>query len=253
MPFRATRTVTSEDACAVHHQNTRCRRALKNCLSQDRRFAEGTAPSSVGSGRSPLKIQEAGQRRQGHDRQSQRCRLGLAGTYHRLTDQTADPNEFLNSPRSRSRSRSAQKAYVFTPHGKVIGFPTGETPVDFAYAVHTEVGNRITGSKVTAGLSRSIAHSAAAATSSSSRYSPPGIRMPSQARLIWNPSQADNKRKIVKQVEQSFEHAHRVVNRTHGRCSRDIRHAGNPCWATVTINGHVFRKLEVHRSVRESG
>ena len=35
LPFRATRMATSEDACAVHHLNTRCRRALENCLSPD--------------------------------------------------------------------------------------------------------------------------------------------------------------------------------------------------------------------------
>jgi guanosine-3',5'-bis(diphosphate) 3'-pyrophosphohydrolase len=59
--------------------------------------------------------------------------------------ETADPNEFLDSLRFEI---GAKEAYVFTPQGKVIGLPAGATPVDFAYAVHTEVGHRTMGSKV---------------------------------------------------------------------------------------------------------
>ena len=59
--------------------------------------------------------------------------------------ETADPNEFLDSLRFEI---GAKEVYVFTPQGKVIGLPAGATPIDFAYAVHTEVGHRTMGSKV---------------------------------------------------------------------------------------------------------
>ena len=65
-----------------------------------------------------------------------------------LTDwqsETQDPAEFLDSLRFEI---GAKDVYVFTPKGKVIGLPTGATPVDFAYTVHTEIGHRTMGAKV---------------------------------------------------------------------------------------------------------
>ena len=65
-----------------------------------------------------------------------------------LTDwqaETQDPSEFLDSLRFEI---GAKEVYVFTPKGKVIGLTGGATPVDFAYAVHTDVGHRTMGAKV---------------------------------------------------------------------------------------------------------
>ncbi|GAA2024530.1 GTP pyrophosphokinase [Agromyces tropicus] len=59
--------------------------------------------------------------------------------------ETTDPGEFLDSLRFEI---GAKEVYVFTPKGRVIGLPAGATPVDFAYAVHTEVGHRTMGAKV---------------------------------------------------------------------------------------------------------
>lgn len=59
--------------------------------------------------------------------------------------ETSDPNEFLDSLRFEIRG---QEVYVFTPKGEVVALPSGSTPVDFAYAVHTEVGHRTMGARV---------------------------------------------------------------------------------------------------------
>ncbi len=42
----------------------------------------------------------------------------------------------------------AEEVYCFTPKGRVVALPAGSTPVDFAYAVHSEVGNTCTGARV---------------------------------------------------------------------------------------------------------
>lgn len=59
--------------------------------------------------------------------------------------ETEDPSEFLDTLRYEI---GAKEVYVFTPKGRVVGLPSGATPVDFAYAVHTEIGHRVMGAKV---------------------------------------------------------------------------------------------------------
>ncbi|WP_454083959.1 RelA/SpoT family protein [Georgenia sp. Marseille-Q6866] len=59
--------------------------------------------------------------------------------------ETADPGEFLDSLRFEI---SGSQVYVFTPKGDVMALAPGATPVDFAYAVHTEVGHRTVGARV---------------------------------------------------------------------------------------------------------
>ncbi len=59
--------------------------------------------------------------------------------------ETADPSEFLDALRFEI---GAKEVYAFTPKGRVIGLSSGATPVDFAYAVHTEIGHKTMGAKV---------------------------------------------------------------------------------------------------------
>ena len=60
-------------------------------------------------------------------------------------NETTDPIEFLEALKL---DLEQDEVYVFTPKGKVIALPANSTPVDFAYAIHTEVGHRCIGAKV---------------------------------------------------------------------------------------------------------
>jgi guanosine-3',5'-bis(diphosphate) 3'-pyrophosphohydrolase len=57
----------------------------------------------------------------------------------------ADPREFMDSLKI---DLSGGRVFVFTPKGDVVNLPLGATPVDFSYAIHTEVGHRTVGAKV---------------------------------------------------------------------------------------------------------
>ena len=56
-----------------------------------------------------------------------------------------DPQEFLNTLKT---ELFEDEVYVFTPKGKIQVLPRGSTPIDFAYSIHEEIGNRMTGCKI---------------------------------------------------------------------------------------------------------
>ncbi len=62
-----------------------------------------------------------------------------------VDQETTDPLEFLEALKL---DLEQDEVYVFTPKGKVIALPARSTPVDFAYAIHTEVGHRCIGARV---------------------------------------------------------------------------------------------------------
>lgn len=67
---------------------------------------------------------------------------------HRIIDwqrETSDPGEFMSMLKV---DLEQDEVFVFTPKGKVVTLPAGSTPVDFAYAIHTEVGDACIGAKV---------------------------------------------------------------------------------------------------------
>jgi len=57
----------------------------------------------------------------------------------------SDPNEFLENVRL---DLFPDEVYIFTPNGDIKSLPKGATPIDFAYLIHTEVGNQCVGAKI---------------------------------------------------------------------------------------------------------
>src|SRR5436853_5979824 len=62
-----------------------------------------------------------------------------------IQHQSGDPQEFLEHVKV---DLFPDEVYVFTPKGKILSLPRGATTVDFAYAVHTDIGNRCVAAKV---------------------------------------------------------------------------------------------------------
>jgi len=56
-----------------------------------------------------------------------------------------EPSEFLSTLKV---DLYPEEVYIFTPKGRVLALPRGATPIDFAYAIHTEVGHQCVGAKV---------------------------------------------------------------------------------------------------------
>ena len=77
------------------------------------------------------------------DRQA--ARLGWLKSMMEWQKETTDAAEFMESLKG---ELVADEVYVFTPKGDVISLPSGATPIDFAYHVHTEVGHHTIGAKV---------------------------------------------------------------------------------------------------------
>ncbi len=74
------------------------------------------------------------------------------GWLHRIVDwqrETDDPREFMETLKV---DLDQDEVFVFTPKGKVVTLPAGATPIDFAYSIHTDVGHRCIGAKVSGRL-----------------------------------------------------------------------------------------------------
>jgi guanosine-3',5'-bis(diphosphate) 3'-pyrophosphohydrolase len=98
--------------------------------------------AATGSGKSGTATPRGGGRAGSWDETTEMAWLRQLVDWQRETE---DPAEFLDSLRF---DLAGNEVYVFTPKGEVVQLPHDATPVDFAYAIHTEVGHRTIGARV---------------------------------------------------------------------------------------------------------
>ena len=79
----------------------------------------------------------------GHDKLEERL-----AWIRQLIENQKEADDVEDIVRSIKSDLSPEEVYVFTPKGDVIALPVGSTVIDFAYAIHTEVGNRRVGAKI---------------------------------------------------------------------------------------------------------
>lgn len=72
-------------------------------------------------------------------------KLSWLAQMRELDQESNDPREFMESLKV---DLLTNEVYVFTPKGEVINLPTGSTPIDFAYKIHSAVGNKCVGAKI---------------------------------------------------------------------------------------------------------
>ena len=118
------------------HQGHRALRGTDRDPDPDRR----DAPGGRGGHRLPLAVQG---RAKPAMKPTPRNSPGSGSCWN--PSKSAGPQEFLESVRI---DLFPDEVYVFTPRGDVKTLPKGATPIDFAYAIHTDVGHRCTGARV---------------------------------------------------------------------------------------------------------
>ena len=81
----------------------------------------------------------------GSRRGDDQAELAWLGKMLEWQQESADPREFMEGLKI---DLYQGRVFVFTPKGDVVDLPAGSTPIDFAYAIHTEVGHRCVGARV---------------------------------------------------------------------------------------------------------
>lgn len=72
-------------------------------------------------------------------------KLSWIAKFIEIEDETRDPDEFLQALKI---DIMHDEVFVFTPKGDIINLPQGSTVIDFAYSIHSEVGNKMVGAKI---------------------------------------------------------------------------------------------------------
>jgi GTP pyrophosphokinase len=183
--------------------------------------------------------------------------------------EAADPGDFLEALRY---DLAVQEIFVFTPKGDLITLPTGSTPVDFAYAVHTEVGHRCIGARVNGrlvGLERKLENgdrveifTSKAPSAGPSRDWQTFVVSPRAKAKIrqWFAKERreealeSGKDAIAREVRRSGLPLQRLMNaESMAALARELRYADASALYTAAGEGHVSARHVVQRLVAQLG
>ena len=153
------------------------------------------------------------------------------------SQQDSDADEYIQSLKI---DMFDDEVFVFTPKGRIVSLPAGSTPIDFAYAIHSGVGNAMIGAKVNgriANIDAKLKNGDIVEVLTSKN-----AKGPSRDWLtICNSNQARTK------IKQWFKKEKREENVAHGRSSfeSEMRRVGLPLSITVDpeVSPHLLKKL----------
>ena len=121
---------------AAHLGHQRARHAVRGADPHDR-----DAPDGGGRHRRALEVQGRPRRRSA----ATSATSSGCGSCSSIQQEVRDPQEFIQNLKV---ELYPEEVYTFTPKGQVKAFPRGATPIDFAYAIHTDVGHQCVGARV---------------------------------------------------------------------------------------------------------
>ncbi len=164
--------------------------------------------------------------------------------------EVADPAEFLDSVKV---DLFTDEVYVFTPRGELKVFPRGATPVDFAYAIHSEVGDHCAGARVNGAMvplryqlhngdtSRSSPARSSTRTRTGSSSSRPAA--PARGSATTSGPRSGSERDQARHASSLERELHKRRPLSFSRCSRGHNEVGrrSPTHFKVTHRGRALR------------
>jgi ppGpp synthetase/RelA/SpoT-type nucleotidyltranferase len=156
-----------------------------------------------------------------------------------IQKQTGDSKEFLENIKV---DLFPEKVYVFTPRGKIVSLPRRATPVDFAYAIHTDIGNNCVPIFSAATLSRAWPGRSRVPTRCGSDSSAPARHVP-RSGISCAPPSGRNRSNWVRDCSRRPPPSCRCRRRTSARSAgtssfaRLTRATATSCWPTSGWDG----------------
>ncbi len=164
-----------------------------------------------------------------------------------IQSQTGDSGEFLEHVKV---DLFPDAVYVFTPQGKILSLPRGATPVDFAYAIHTDVGNHAVACKINGEFSplRTELHSGDAVEIVTSAASRPSAQWLNYVRTGRARSEIRHYLRNER-YEESVAFGRRLLNQAFDQLSIPYPKDDDPQWERLTKGSGGASRTEIRADI----